>query len=305
MTQEEKIEQALALASGGMSQREIATVLDCSQSTVNGYLNRPLHRKPYPFAPSTKTRLNLSLASGTIIVASDAHYWPSCGPTTAHRGLVEMVSILQPSIVIANGDMLDGARVSKHAAIGWEKRPTVFQELEECQLRLGEVAEAAGDARLVWTLGNHDMRFETRLSHVAPEYENIKGMHLKDHFPNWTPCWSCWINGSTVIKHRFKGGNHASYNNTITSGLTMVTGHTHRLCYRSVSDYNGTRYGVECGSLAEPYSEPFIDYTEDNAVDWQSGFMVLTFHKHQLLPPEPAYVVGDGKLAFRGSIFDV
>lgn len=295
----------------GVGQRQIAANLGCSQSTVNKYLAIAAEKAPpvipatYPLPPGPKERANVTVRSGIVLVGSDMHYWPSEAGTTAHRGFCLMANLLNPDVIVANGDVMDGARVSKHASIGWEKRPQLFQELTEAQARMQEIVDNSPTSDHIWTLGNHDMRFETRLAAVAPEYANIQGMHLKDHFPHWQPCWSVWINGNTVIKHRFKGGEHAAFNNVVRSGYSVVTGHTHRCLVVPYSDYSGARYGIECGTLAEPYGEQFIHYTEDNPCNWQSGFAVLSYADGLLLPPELAVVVGPDKIAFRGKVFQV
>lgn len=284
----------------GQSQRAIASACNVAQSTVS----KILASAPAPEAHA-QARLHLSVPDGHVVVVSDAHYWPG-EATTAHRGMLNLINRLVPNAVIMNGDAFDGARISRHPSIGWEKRPKLLNELQAVEDRMFEIQLACRiSTELIWTLGNHDMRFETRLAAVAPEYEGLPGFHLKDHFPAWTPAWSCWINNNTVIKHRFKGGVHGAYNNTIHSGLSCVTGHTHRCLVTPYSDYRGTRFGVETGTLAEPYGPQFIDYTEDNPVNWQSGFAVLTFRGGELLPPELVYVVGPGQIAFRGSMIDV
>ena len=164
-----------------------------------------------------------------------------------------------------------------------------------------EILEASTAASHIWPLGNHDARFETFLAANAAEYEGIKGFHLKDHFPEWKPCWSLFINDNTVIKHRLKGGIHATHNNPLWSGKSIITGHLHSQKVTPLSDYNGTRYGVDCGTMAEPYSRAFTDYTEDNPVNWRSGFAVLTYHEGFLLPPELCEVTPLGAV-FRGRI---
>ena len=50
-------------------------------------------------------------------------------------------------MVIANGDVLDGATISRHPRIGWESRPTVQQEIEAMCLRMREVELAASGAQ--------------------------------------------------------------------------------------------------------------------------------------------------------------
>ena len=195
--------------------------------------------------------------------------------------------------MVSNGDAFDGASISRHAPLGWEKRPTVIQELETCKERHGEVEAAAGKARKIWNLGNHDSRFEARLAAVAPEYANVHGMHLADHFPVWEKAWACWVNDEVVIKHRWKGGLHAVHNNTVNAGKTVVTGHLHSLKVTPYSDYNGTRFGVDTGTMADCFG-PQFEYIEDNPRNWRSGFAVLTFHRGRLLWPELCPCLGAG-----------
>lgn len=257
------------------------------------------------FPVQSKARLELDIRDGMVLVGSDAHFWPGQPPTTAWRAFRDFAQGQDVLAVILNGDVMDGARVGRHPSIGWEKRPNLVGELTEAQERLAELIEASPQAHHIWTLGNHDMRFETRLAMVAPEYAHIKGMHLKDHFPAWTPAWSCWINGQVVVKHRWKGGDHAAFNNVVRSGMSVVTGHLHNLQIAAYSDYNGTRFGVDSGCLAEPYGPQFLDYTEDNPVNWRSGFVVLTFRNGRLMWPEPLWVVEPGVVCFRGEMINV
>jgi predicted phosphodiesterase len=249
-------------------------------------------------------RVAIEVKNGTVLVGSDAHYWP--GPaSTAHRAFVQFTKEMKPAVVVMNGDAIDAATISRHPPIGWEKRPPLIDEIEAAQERLHEIEKAAGRARKVWTLGNHDGRFETRIATVAPEFAKIHGVHLRDHFPLWEPCWGAWVNDNVVIKHRFKGGLHAPSNNTLWSGRTMVTGHLHSAKVQPITDYNGTRYGVDTGCLADPDAKAFVDYSEDNPKNWRSGFAVLTFKGGQLLQPELALVWDQSHIQFRGEIIKV
>lgn len=259
---------------------------------------------PTLFSPSEfPGRLELQIDTGLVLVGSDAHYW-NIDPSPAHRAFLKLIKDLKPRAVVLNGDVLDGATISRHPPINWERRPSLIQELEACKERLHEIEQAAGKAEKVWTLGNHDARYETRLATVAPEYANVHGVHLKDHFPYWAPAWSLWINDDVVIKHRFKGGIHATHNNTLWAGKTTVTGHLHSLKITPHSDYNGTRWGIDDGTLADPWGPQFV-YMEDNPRSWRSGFVVLTFHDGELLWPEVVYVRDQGSIVFRGRVIDV
>lgn len=251
-------------------------------------------------------RLALSVETGHVLIASDCHYWPNV-ITTAHKAFVKLCRDLKPKAVIMNGDVFDGANISRFPSIGWEQKPQVVEELEACRDRLDEIQAAIPNAKKIWTLGNHDARFETRLANNAPEYARVHGVHLKDHFPRWTPCWATWINEHTVVKHRFKGGIHATHNNTLWAGKSIITGHLHSLKVTPLTDYNGTRYGIDTGTLAsaDPVGPQFVNYLEDNPVNWRSGFVVLTFHKGKLLWPEVCAVINQKTVEFRGQILRV
>ena len=90
------------------------------------------------------------------------------------------------------------------------------------------------------------------------------------------------------------------------SGKTIVTGHLHSLKVTPFSDYAPRpRWGVDTGTLADPYGPQFRDYCEDNPVNWRSGFVVLTFHKGKLLWPELVHVFDDKHVEFRGELIRV
>lgn len=257
--------------------------------------------------PQNPQRYDLGILDGKVIVFSDAHFWPGIR-TTAFKGLLHFIRNIQPQAVINNGDAFDGASISRFPRIGWDQTPSIIQELKACSAALGEIEEAAKSVRhnvqLPWCLGNHDARFENRLAANAPQYEHVHGFSLKDHFPAWRPCWAVW-NGNTVIKHRYKGGLHATHANTVNSGVNIVTGHLHSLKVTPFDDYNGTRYGVDTGTLADPQGPQFENYLEQSPTNWRSGFVVLTFKDGRLLWPEVAKVYGPGLIEFRGEVMDV
>jgi hypothetical protein len=85
----------------------------------------------------------------------------------------------------------------------------------------------------------------------------------------------------------------------------MVTNHLHSQKVTPYTDYNGDRWGVDTGTLAEPFGPQFQDYCEDNPVNWRSGFAMLTFERGRLLQPELIRVVEEGVVDFRGRLWDV
>jgi len=256
--------------------------------------------------PQNGVRVNVEMDDGVIMVGSDCHYYPGI-ISTAHKAFVHLAKELSPKMIIMNGDVFDGSSASSHSPIGWQQTPTVKQELDACQERLGEIEAVAKNAKLHWTWGNHDLRFNTRLaSQVGSAFEGVKGMNLTDHFPRWQFSTSIMVNEHTMIKHRWHNGIHAVYNNTLKSGVSFVTGHLHSLKVTPWTDMGAqkTRYGVDTGTMAN-IDDPAFFYTEDSPVNWRSGLAVLTFWEGKLMPPELCEVISEGIVYFRGKIIEV
>lgn len=255
--------------------------------------------------PNNGVRVEVEVSNGVIVIGSDAHYWPNI-VSTAHRAFVKIIKDLKPQMVIMNGDAFDGAKISRHPVSGFEARPSVKQELEAVTDRLGEIEKVCGNAKLHWTWGNHDLRFNSRIAQLVPEYEGVTGFDLTHHFPRWKFSTSVMVNNHTQIKHRLYNGIHAVYNAALKSGVSMVTGHLHSLKVTPWTDLTGTRYGVDTGSLADVWGDQFA-YTEDSTRNHRSGFAVLTFHEGKLMPPELVEVIDEeeGLVYFRGEVISV
>lgn len=288
----------------GLSERAIHHRRKHLSEFYNRKINVPAVAGGYN-AEEYPARIECGLKNGIILIGADAHIWPG-ERSTAMKAFIQLIKDLKPKVVILNGDVLDFGRISKHQAIGWESTPMVHEEIEAAQDILHDIEMAAGrGVRKLWPLGNHDARYSTKLANSDPEYARIKGTRLKDHFPNWESCWSVFINNDIVIKHRFKGGIHATHNNTMWAGRTIVTGHLHSQKVTPFTDYSGTRWGVDCGCLAETSAKPFVNYTEDAPKNWVSGFCVLTIKDGLLLPPELVTVWNQKQVVWRGNLLKV
>lgn len=248
-----------------------------------------------------KANVHLPPEDGCVLVTSDAHYWP--GPaSTAHRGALHIAKKLKPFAVINNGDSFDGASNSRWPVSSftqYKHRPNVADEIRANTERLGEFEDLKFVKWLTWNLGNHDARFETYLAEHVPQYEGVPGFTLKEHFKGWLPAWATWVGPDLVVKHRYKTGQYGAHNNALWSGKNMVSGHDHMLWAKAITDYNGTRWGMDAGTLADIDGAMFLDYTEANPVNWQSGFLLLHFRGGRFTGPELVHAI-DGHILFRG-----
>ncbi len=255
-------------------------------------------------ATQHSVRRGMDLEKGRVIIFSDAHFTDET--TTGFKALLKFIEYFKPKAIICNGDAFDGAVLSRFPSINYDRKPNVLDELNYCKTHLDaiEKVKPAG-CRLIWTLGNHDMRYEAALVARAPEFSGVDGFSLKYHFPNWETCWSFWVNEDTVIKHRHKGGRYAGYNNVQASFCNIFTGHTHVLTCSPISTFDQKTYwGVQTGTLADINHESF-QYTEDNAKDWRQGFIMASWDRGQLLMPEMIMTYGEDEVMFRGEILEV
>ena len=298
-------EMALKL---GLREREIYKRRRTIEEAMNIHIPAPKYGDRVAPHEEYPHRQMKEIRDGMVVVFGDCHYWPDL-ISTAHRALLAFIIKYHRdiSLVVANGDIFDGATASRYARIGWDRRPTLKQELETCQERMHEIEAAAGKIDRVWNLGNHDARMETLLANKVPEVEGLLGMSLGDHFPGWGKAWSTWINDDVVIKHRAHGGIHAARTNALNSGRSLITNHLHSQKVAPLTDYNDTRWGCDTGCIAAPGGPQFTDYLEDKWTDWRSGFAALTFTGGRMLQPELIRVHDEakGEVDFRGRIWAV
>lgn len=244
---------------------------------------------------------------GPVVVFGDAHWWPGQPKSTAHRALLEVIREVKPSMIVANGDLLDLPTSSRHPPLGYGEQPShdVAQEIGIAQEYLAEIeALAKPGCLLVYNLGNHCMRFAARIAANAPELAAVKGARLEDHFTAWSMGVSLMVNGNVMIKHRPpKGGIHSTWGSIVSSGLdAIVCNHLHALKITPFTSYRSRRaYGVDCGCLSDfGPAVPQFQYTEDAPVGWASGFAVLHIEKGgKMLPPELCEVI-EGRAYWRG-----
>ena len=262
--------------------------------------------RPKEYVSKIGSRIDVKIKDGVLLAWGDEHIWPG-DYSLARQALVWAIKEFSPKILVCDGDVFDGARISRHPPSGYVKAPDVADELARCKELMGEIEGVAPPGcKLIWCFGNHDSRFSARLAQCAPEFVRVDGFDLPDHFPSWNFCWNCFVNNTLVICHNWKGGVHSGHNNTVGSGMSMATGHDHMLKVTPYHDFNGIRYGINLGFLSDfGPDQPKFDYGRGNPANWGGGFGVFTFDKDGvMLPPEVVSVIGD-KAYFRGKVVAV
>jgi hypothetical protein len=270
--------------------------------SANALPQTAMSRAAYPL------RRYVEMENGTAIIFSDRHWWPAAedeSPITPAEGaLLALLQQLDPDLVIANGDIYDGAGSSKHGHLGQERKPTVAEELIAVTNGMSRIAAHCRRAIKLRTVGNHDRRFDYRISQAAPEFVGVAGTRLAHHLPDWPESWSVHINpggdGHTVVKHKLRQGVTAGRMNGMAAGTHIVTGHTHALDCVPIENYTGRKYSVQCGTLARTVGNPASEYAEDGPNAGRAGFVVLTWQAGALQPPDLVEVDDAGVAWFRG-----
>lgn len=252
-------------------------------------------------------RNTLRVENGSVVIFTDAHIYPGV-KTTARRGLIKLLPAIKPVAVIDNGDSVDGGRISRHDRIGWDRRPTMKEEIDENVEFHAEVESAAKGADFFWDWGNHDLRPQTWLAKNAPDFEGLQGFRLEDWFPRWKFGICVVINTESetpvLVKHRYRNGDHADWMNTMRAGVHTVTGHDHQMTCRPFVDMRGHRYGIRAGTLSD-VGLPIFDYQEANPSQQRSGFVVLTFKDGKLLWPQFCAVWDENHVEYCSEVIPV
>ncbi len=246
-------------------------------------------------------RRQFRVKNGTVIFFSDPHWLPD-HDTTAQNALEMLIEELRPAGVICGGDAADGDTISRwDPTRGHHKRFTVREEMECVKEHFDAVEKVAGNAWLAWILGNHDVRLSRFIAVKAPELKEMPFTRLEDWAPHWPLSWTVEINagtpGMTVLRHRNQAG--MLHLQAQKAGCHYAHGHLHRLNIHRMPTFQGVRYSIDGGSLADPTSDGF-DYAEGN-IEHAQGFVVLTYRNYILMPPEICELV-DGKAWFRGKL---
>ena len=239
----------------------------------------------------------------TIVIGSDRHNLPGDVPQ-AFWCFLHLIEDIKPSVVHINGDWFDFSGIGRFHRIGWQEQPGIAEELHYGKEALERIENKAPKAKKVFTLGNHDMRFDGKLANCLPELEDIHGTKLADHMPKWELCVSAVYNDTMIVKHRWHGGIHSSFNDVRSGGKSIATGHDHKLNIRPYTDYSGLRFGIKTGTLSNLW-DPTFEYTENNACDWQPGFAVVHVHGNVVIPEACPMVIDKshpkwGKVHYHG-----
>lgn len=288
------------------TKRAAAAALKIPISTFKHRLNcstRPLRVQiqswTYP------EHVHLELSNAVLLIGGDSHFWPG-QVNHVFDAFVEVAKKLKPTAIIMNGDLIDGTRVSRHSRLRNQTTPRVKDELDEAKRQLGRLPLAK---HRIITLGNHDIRLDTYIANMSPETDDC-AYRLEDWFPGWAFGYAAMINDHVPhvipceVRHYYRMGIHARWNNAVYSGIHICTNHTHGLGVTPFNNRVGRIYGIETGMLNFP-DVPQMEYGQGMQSRAHAGFAVLTFDEDSNLTPPELAEWSNGKLMFRGKVWGV
>ena len=190
-----------------------------------------------------------------------------------------MIQDVAPDTVIVNGDIVDLFEISSHCKAP-ERWDQLQNDLDTTNLFLRMVREAAGDARIFATEGNHENRLRSYLKLNAPKLMSLRSSALEAQI-DYAGAEIVFFPGDQgfllreefLVQHgniiRGEAGASAKAH-FLKHGISGLSGHTHRLgTYRRTGYVQ--REWFEQGGLMRTDA----DYVE--APNWQQGCVVLEF----------------------------
>ena len=299
MAIKEAMQKAIQAVADGAAVRSAAKEFGVGRTTLRNHLERVKRLESAPTKWTFPASLKYEVKEGSILIGGDVHFWPG-ERSLAWEAFVEVAQAIKPNMIVLNGDVLDGARVSRHPRLRGQQAPSIGQEIAEALKQLARLP----NCELVWTRGNHDSRVDNYLANNAPELDDFAGC-VADRFDKWRFGYAVMVNEipgviPVEIRHYFRTGVHSRHNNVMNAGIHMVTNHTHQLGVTPVNNRLGRIYGIETGMLGD-VDGPQFEYHQNMPTRANAGFALLSFDSDgHLLPPELCEVVR-GKALFRGA----
>lgn len=154
--------------------RNKAALLNTHQGVAE-YADRELRRynNLYRKAPRTE-RLE-------VIVGSDFHSW--FVDPFALRVFIDTIEMVQPDVVVLNGDVFDFPQISRHRKLPGHFNLNLQDEIDYGREHiLKAVRMAAPKAEILFVIGNHEYRLVNYLADTAPEFAALRTLKFGELF---------------------------------------------------------------------------------------------------------------------------
>jgi hypothetical protein len=222
----------------------------------------------------------------------------------ACNATLKAVEVFQPTVISILGDFLDLEGPSAYPSKPTTSHGLRLQaDIDRANQWLDMIQQAAGGARIVFTMGNHELRLEKTLMAKNPEFYGLRCLTIPELLKfdqrkfDWCDYDSCVeLIPGVIATHGKMISKHSAWSAQKESdrwGLSGVSGHVHRLGVYYQTSYDYRRFWVEAGFLGS-MSVPGAADTSN----WQQGFATVVVEDGNVYPQtHPIY---DGKTIVEG-----
>lgn len=184
--------------------------------------------RPRLVKPSTKDATEL------VVFTSDWHApYVDWGVFTA---MLEVLNDLQPHRIILNGDLSDFFQISRFN-VSRSREDSLQEDIDERNHLVSLVRNAAPDARIDETDGNHDSRVRSWIAQNAKPLSSLRALHPDELFRrgeydvHWHPGCGFLLRPDFLVKHGTKVSalpNGTARAEALANLCSGISGHVHR-----------------------------------------------------------------------------
>jgi hypothetical protein len=234
----------------------------------------------------------------------------------AVRVVEALAALLQPTLLVCMGDLVDAALLSEKFRSNPERTETLQDEIDGSRFHLARMRYAAPSARFVLLEGNHENRLTrvlwnmfgpaaalAALTNVKKELTWPRLLGLEELDIEFVPYEEQGKNNNILPGHVVKHGSIVRQNAGYTAnaefrkyGRSGASGHTHRLSLFSHRNSHGYHAWLETGTLMKLNPE----YT--SSPDWLQGCVVVTIDIDSGARSYEPVVIDNGIAIFRGQV---
>lgn len=193
----------------------------------------------------------------------------------AIKAMLAFVKDWKPQVVFFLGDVVDFYAIS-HFAKDPLRSLQLQEEIDDTNKILDLICKSTPDSKRFFIRGNHEQRMQKYLWTKAAELSRLNGLKVENLLKLSERDISYLSNGrhlyrGTVIKHGDivrKFGAYTARGEFESTGMSGVSGHTHRLAVYPHSNEAGDFMWMECGCLCRLDPE----YMDGKKPNWQQGF---------------------------------
>lgn len=240
-----------------------------------------------------------------ILIVSDCHH-----PYVDRKAWNLMLKVgkdLKPKHVYIIGDFLDCYSVSSHSKL--PPQALQFRKEVDAGLAALDQLDALKATNKVYIAGNHCDRLERYLQEKAPELFDFVSipqiMELKERGWKYVPYKHDTRLGKLWLTHDVgTAGRNAAYKALDTYEHSIITGHTHRMCYTVEGNATGeVKLSAMFGWLGDASK---VDYMQRQLVlkNWVLGFGMGHLNPATgLVYMQPVPIIGGYSCCVNGKLY--